>query len=180
MKKKSYIILFAALVVLIAGAAVAYNNLSPEVEVRQTEKADRKKAPNFITYDEAGKMVKLSSFKGKPVVINFWATWCGYCVTEFPAFEAQYNKYKDDVQFLMIDLTDGQRETVEKAKAFIEEEGYTFPVVYDTNYSAAQAYGVQSVPMTVFVDADGNLADIRRGAMSESELEKNITELIGG
>ncbi|MEE1047703.1 MAG: TlpA disulfide reductase family protein, partial [Clostridia bacterium] len=86
----------------------------------------------------------------------------------------------DDVQFLMIDLTDGQRETVEKAKAFIEEEGYTFPVVYDTNYSAAQAYGVQSVPMTVFVDADGNLADIRRGAMSESELEKNITELIGG
>ena len=58
MKKKSYIILFAALVVLIAGAAVAYNNLSPEVEVRQTEKADRKKAPNFITYDEAGKMVK--------------------------------------------------------------------------------------------------------------------------
>ena len=74
----------------------------------------------------------------------------------------------------MVNMTDGSRETVETASSFIEESGYSFPVYYDTNYSAAITYSVSSLPTTYFIDADGNLIAHARGAINDATLQKGI------
>ena len=131
-------------------------------------------APNFTVYDLDGNEVNLTDFFGKPIIVNFWASWCGPCKMEMPDFNEAYQTYKDDITFLMVNMTDGSRETVEKASTFIEESGYIFPVYYDTEYSAAITYSVSSLPTTYFIDADGYLIAHARGAIDSSTLQKGI------
>ena len=109
----------------------------------QTENSSSKNqnlAPNFTVYDLEGNEVNLTDFFGKPIILNFWASWCGPCKMEMPDFNEAYETYKDEIHFLMVNMTDGSRETVEKASSFITENGYTFPVYYDTDYSATITY----------------------------------------
>jgi len=131
-------------------------------------------APNFTVYDLDGNEVNLTDFFGKPIIVNFWASWCGPCKMEMPDFNEAYQTYKNDITFLMVNMTDGSRETVEKASTFIEESGYVFPVYYDTEYSAAITYSVSSLPTTYFIDADGYLIAHARGAIDNSILQKGI------
>ncbi|MBQ7873566.1 MAG: TlpA family protein disulfide reductase [Oscillospiraceae bacterium] len=135
-------------------------------------------APDFTVYDADGNAVNLSDFAGKPVVINFWATWCGYCVQEMPEFEKAFAEYGDEVVFMMINVTDGASETKEEAMAFIEENGYTFPVYYDTDLSATYAYGAYSLPATGFVTPSGIFAGGQIGAMSEEKIFSYIEQLL--
>lgn len=135
-------------------------------------------APDFTVYDAEGNAFSLSDFSGKPVVINFWATWCGYCVQEMPAFEKAATEYGDDVVFMMINVTDGQSETKESAMEFIAEKGYTFPVYYDTELSATYAYGAYSLPATCFITPSGVFAGGQMGAMSETALYSYIDQLL--
>ena len=76
-------------------------------------------APDFEVIDKEGNPVKLSSFFGKPIVLNFWASWCGPCQSEMPDFNEKYAELGGDVHFVMVNMTDGGRETVETASAFI-------------------------------------------------------------
>ena len=131
-------------------------------------------APNFTVYDIEGNEINLSDFFGKPIIVNFWASWCGPCKMEMPDFDEAYQTYGNDISFLMVNMTDGSRETVEIASSFIEESGYSFPVYYDTNYSAAITYSVSSLPTTYFIDADGNLIAHARGAINDATLQKGI------
>lgn len=134
-------------------------------------------APDFTVYDADGNAAKLSDFFGKPLVVNFWASWCGPCKSEMPYFDKAAAE-RDDVTILMVNLTDGQRDTVESVTKFAEKEGYTFPLWFDTELSAANAYYVYSIPMTVFIAADGTLADYRTGAMSEEMLNAYLDLLV--
>ncbi len=136
-------------------------------------------APDFIVYDIDGKEVKLSDQLGKPVVVNFWASWCGPCKSELGDFDEAAAEYGDDLVFMMVNLTDGSRDTVDGVKDFVEKEGYSFPLYFDTEYSASKAYGVRSIPSTAFVDAEGNFVAGYTGAMSKSTLEEYIAVLIG-
>ena len=115
-------------------------------------------APDFTVYDADGNGVLLSDYRGKPVVLNFWASWCGPCKQEMPDFQEKYAELGDSVQFLMVNVTDGSRESVDSASAFIEEQGYTFPVFYDTSLEAVTEYGISGIPATFFIDADGVIA----------------------
>lgn len=159
-----------ALVILIVGSSILYNKLSDEYKPDGIgEEATRTvPAPDFTVYDAAGNPVSLSDYFGKPIVLNFWASWCGPCKSEMPMFQEMYETYGEDITFLMVNLTDGGQETVESASAYIGEQGYSFPVYFDTEQDASYAYYVSSIPVTYFIDAEGNLAAYGMGAMDET------------
>lgn len=133
-----------------------------------------KTVPDFTMTDASGEEVKLSDFFGKPVVLNFWASWCGPCKSEMPHFEDAYQKYGENINFVIVNLTDGARETKEKASEFIEEQGYTFPVYFDTNTEGAMTYGTYSIPVTYFIAADGTPVAQANGALDAATLEKGL------
>lgn len=81
---------------------------------------------------------------------------------------------------MMVNLTDGHRETVDGTKRFVSKNGYTFPVYFDTEYRGADAYNVSSIPQTTFIDANGNVYKTRIGAMSEATLRSYLNSLLGG
>ncbi len=172
---------------MVGGAAVLYNYLSknatipsPDAVTEETETIteDHSKnlnaAPDFAVTNSDGNIVKLSDLKGKPVVINFWASWCGICANEMPSFQKAYDTYGQDVEFMMINLTDGMRESKNDADKFILENGYTFPVYYDAEREAAYAYYVSGIPVTYFVDKDGNLVTGIRGGAGFETIEQCI------
>ena len=187
MQKKKLLLGCLALVLVLVVAGVLYRNLSGSVDSdnlgSQTPQNENQQqgnentpilAPDFTVLDANGKEVKLSDFRGKPVVVNFWATWCGYCVREMPAFEEVYQQLGSDIHFLMINVTDGVQETVDKASTFIADSGYTFPVYYDTQYSATRTYGAYSLPMTFFFDSEGYAIAQARGAIDKDTLLRGI------
>ncbi len=131
--------------------------------------------PDFTVYDVSGKAVKLSDYFGKPIVLNFFASWCGPCRSEMPAFQAEYNANGDEIVFLFVSLDD----TMQDAKDFIDRQGYTFPILHDTNGSAAIAYGVRSFPTTVFISREGHLVAKAVGALNASNLALGIEKIKG-
>ncbi len=131
-------------------------------------------APDFSVLNADGDTVRLSDFEGKPVVLNFWASWCPPCKSEMPDFQDVFEAYGENVHFVMVNLTDGTRETVAIAKAFIADKGYTFPIYFDTASEAASAYGIYSIPTTFFIDAEGNMVTYAQGALDAATLKKGI------
>lgn len=131
-------------------------------------------APDFTVLDAQGNSVKLSDYFGTPIVLNFWASWCPPCKSEMPEFQTVFEDVGGDVQFLMVNMTDGSRETVDTAKAFIEKTGYTFPVLFDNEQEAAYRYGISSIPSTLFIDAQGNVVAGSEGAIDEDTLRAGI------
>lgn len=135
-------------------------------------------APGFTVYDAEGNAVALESFRGKPVILNFWATWCGYCVMEMPDFQTMYETYGDQIHFMMVNVTDGYQETQEAAASFIAEKGFSFPVYYDLELSAASAYGVNAMPVTYFIDENGNLVAYGQGALDADSIQQGVDMLL--
>ncbi len=198
MKNRKLILLAAALVLLLAAAVPAYRSLAPSVvpaeipdtapvpahetdapaEETAAPETGTETAPDFTVYDAEGTEVRLSDFRGKPVVINFWATWCPPCRAELPYFDAACAAHGEDAVFLMVDLTDGDRDTVESVRAFLDETGFAFPVYYDTELNAVYAYAVSSIPLTVLIDAQGRLVATHLGSMSETQLNALLEKII--
>ena len=182
------IILFAFLIV---GASILYNGLKDKIEDnsfylegdnseeklndKTEDKQDR--APEFTMTDRDGNEVNFSDFAGKPIVLNFWASWCGPCQMEMPDFEEMYQMYGQEVEFVMVNMTDGYQETFDSASSFITEKGYTFPVYYDTKMEGAYSYQVYSLPMTFFIDATGDVVVSNRGMISGENLQQGINSI---
>ena len=187
-----WIIIAALLVAIVAGAAILYDKLSQEYsgnnlventpqeseegEHQESEDGTQQEenpAPDFTVLDYEGNEVKLSDYRGKPVVLNFWATWCYYCKEEMPDFNAAHKKYPN-VQFLMVNATDGVQETMSAAKKYVEENGFEFDVFFDTRLDAVNTYYVTGFPQTFFIDAEGNLIARGNGMLDLSTLERGI------
>lgn len=135
-------------------------------------------AVDFSVQDANGNTVSLSDFYGKPIIINFWATWCGPCKRELPAFNNMHAKYGNDVQFMMVNLTDGSVDTVDGVKSFVSDNGYSFPLFLDVEYQCMGAYSISGIPRTIFIASDGNIVYEQVGAISEENLELYTQGLI--
>lgn len=194
MKKRIFIlILCAALLTVYAfSSCTADGSVSDSNEVgNETEKAEDKTdkteseaetdgeggetVPDFTVYTADGAPVKLSDMRGKPVVLNFWASWCGPCKMEMPDFDDAYRKYGEDVVFMMVNLTDGSTETVKTASDFIASAGYEFPVYYDTTGEAVEKYGISSIPTTFVIDENGVGVGYVTGMIDAETLEYAIS-----
>lgn len=204
-KNTKTIIAIAAFVIFMIVAAVIYNSLSeryqaknplaPSIEetaqVRDREGGNdaspdtepgeetRIAAPDFTAVDGDGNEVRLHDFKGTPVVLNFWASWCSQCRKELPVLDRLSNEYgEDELIILTVDLADGSRETVEKGRSYVEENGYTFRVLYDTKQEAAYFYGIRYIPSTLFIDRDGYVAAGYEGPLGEEGLRIGISLIV--
>jgi thiol-disulfide isomerase/thioredoxin len=127
-------------------------------------------APDFTVLDWDGNEVKFSDYLGKPIVLNFWAHWCGPCQMEMPEFNAAYERLGGEVTFLMVH----EGAAVDDGKDKVTEGGYTFPVVFDVDSSAGNLYGITAFPTTFFIDADGHLQAYYMGAMDANLLQQGI------
>lgn len=196
--KKGLLIIVAALVVLLGVGTVGYRYLSNQYQSESLTALENEQettlaaageleesaeevvvTDDFTVYNKDGEAVKLSDYIGKkPVVVNFWASWCPPCKAEMPFFQDAVDQYGDDVEILMINLTDGMREKIEDADQYIEAEGYRMKVLYDTEMDAAATYRVQGIPRSLFVDIDGQLQYDHVGMITQELLNENIDQIL--
>lgn len=193
MNKRTLLMLVLVFVILMGGAYTLYSKLSSDYapnqlasqppqasaaagendNASQTAEPEPIQVPDFLVYDIDGNEVRLSDFFGKPIVLNFWASWCGPCQMEMPDFDEAYKRLEGEVEFLMVNVTGG-RETKEQATAFIEQKGFSFPVFYDLDMTASTSYGAYSLPTTYFIDAQGYGIAAARGAIDAETLQKGL------
>lgn len=135
----------------------------------------RQKAIDFTLTDLNGNSVSLKKFRGKNVYINFWTTWCPWCKKELPDIEKISQEYKDkNLVVLTVDIGE-DKATVGN---FIKENNYDFNVLLDSDSSVAQQYSISSIPVSIFIDKNGNIAQKNVGAMSENQMKAIIENLL--
>ena len=140
----------------------------------ETDDTDKVYAPNIRLLDYNGNQVLLNDFRGKVIVLNFWASWCPPCKAEMPDFETAYQKYGSDVVFVMVSHLAWGSDTMESAKSFYDQSGYTFPIYFDYQFEGYYAYDLQSIPRTVIINSDFTVSAYYTGMISEQILENAI------
>ena len=132
-----------------------------------------KQAPTFHLRDPQH-TIDLADYAGRPVVLNFWASWCVPCRREMPAFQALHDQLGERVAFVGIDHQDGRT----PALALLADTGVTYPTAHDPAGDVAQAYGLYGMPTTVFISPSGERLATRTGEIRADELERTIRQLL--
>ena len=169
--------LAAALLVFVLGGVWLWWSRVPAEQQpvnRPAEPAVNHPAPDFTLATLNGEQFTLSEQRGTPVVLNFWATWCGPCQRELPALQAAAERYAGRVAFVGID----QAEPVETVQKYVDEMGLTFTIPLDKEQSTASRYNVMGLPTTFFIDSEGVIRHLWMGEMSSITLEEGIARII--
>ncbi|TYQ15287.1 UNVERIFIED_CONTAM: peroxiredoxin [Acetivibrio alkalicellulosi] len=187
MSNKIKAILWTASLVLLIGASyIIYNNMDVSSEIRdidygQSQESEENKsnasnrmmAPDFTLTDFEGNETSLSDYRGKIVILNFWASWCPPCIAEMPDFDDANKELLqgDDAVILTVNLTNGFRgETEKTAKDFIDRNNFTLPVLLDKEGVAAQKYSVRSIPTTYIIDREGKIITYHIGQIDKKTI----------
>lgn len=199
-KKVLFVVLCIVLVFLLVGAVFIYNELYEDYtdsnfEIQTVEKDNNvnenkngesennkeqntqqndNSAPDVEFFDADGNSYMLSHFFDKPLVLNFWATWCGPCKSEMPGFDKLYKKYGDRVNFIMLNVSDDNKTVSD----FIDENGYSFPIYFDKTQIASYTYGASSIPLTFVIYPGGEVYGYQIGVLPEEALEKAIKTVL--
>ena len=159
--------------------------IDTEAAETDTPKSSEMAAFDFTLTDQNGNMHRLSDYKGKVVFVNFWATWCPPCQAELPDIEALYHEFgenQEDVIFLGVTNPSSEENTNnadvsrEEIESFLEENGYTFPVLYDTSGIVLEQYRITAFPTTFLIDGEGNISRYVVGMMTLDEMSDIIEE----
>lgn len=135
-----------------------------------------KLAPDFQLPNLEGQPISLSHFRGKPVLVNFWATWCPPCRYEMPYIQEVFDEWSGNG---LVVLAINIGESPSTVKDFIQSGNFSFPVLLDTKQDVALKYNVRGIPATFFIDKDGIIQDIRIGAFPNKEaIEKRLSKII--
>lgn len=132
-----------------------------------------KTAPDFELKDLSNKNVKLSSFKGKNVILNFWASWCPPCREEMPEFQRIYSENNNKLVIIGVNL----QESRENAETFVKKFGITFPILLDPNAQVKDMYNVFTQPVTYFIDSNGKIVDKKFGPLTSEEIDEKIAKM---
>ena len=151
---------------------------TPASDISDTPAAIRETIPDFTLLDADGNTRQISEFFDKPIILNFWATWCPSCVWETPYFDALYQDHGGDVHVMKVNLSDDQRETREVVERFMDENGYSLPLYFDVN--GAAAFGVRGIPITYFIEAGGYPVVIGQGPLNAAALQQGLEMILGG
>lgn len=162
---------FKVILLMILASGMLITGCSTSVEVPEIGKA----APSFQLTDIDGQSVSLSDFQGEPVLLNFWATWCGPCRMEMPYIQEVHNRWSE--QGLVV-LAVNIGESLTTVEGFIQDYSLSFPVLLDLEGNVAERYNIRGIPATYFIDSGGVIRDIQIGAFrSVAEIE-NILSMI--
>ena len=176
MRFKSKLVLILVFIIMSFSAFAVKSNKKEDV-----------KMPNIVLYDQYGKKHNIEEYKGKVVVINFWATWCGYCVEEMPEFEKVYKEFgsnKKDVIILGVagpkSKENSNNVDVEKDKiiSFLKKKNITYPTLMDEVGKSFDEYGVKYFPTTYVINKKGYLEGFVNGAISGEQLKNAINETL--
>lgn len=170
-------VLLAILIAAVGAGWIWWNRVPADVLAAQRSPAPALShpAPAFAVSTVGGDEFSTAALDGKPMVVNFWATWCGPCRKEMPALESASQRYADRVAFIGID----QGEDAETIRAFADELGVTFPLGLDLEQAVgADLYNVSGLPTTFFVDAQGIIRRVWMGEMNSITLEEGIAEIL--
>lgn len=190
MKKMAGLLLVGVLIVLLAVGIVQRNveekqstdrlNEGSDVEFLPTDEglAKGEKAPDFDLTTLDGEAVKLSDYKGKKVILNFWATWCPPCRAEMPDMQKYYEEQAagSNVEILAVNLTTADK-GMDEINDFVEEFSLTFPIPMDTEGKVGEIYQAASIPTSYMIDTEGRVQNKIVGPMNEQMMEDFIANM---
>lgn len=176
MKLRNKLVLMLVFIVMSFSVFAAKNSKKEDVKV-----------PALILYDQYGKKHSLEDYKGKVVFINFWATWCGYCVREMPDFEKVYKEFGSNSKDVIIIGIAGPKSKLnannvdvskEEITAFLKKKNITYPTLMDETGKTFDDYGVRAFPTTYVINKKGFLEGYVSGAITADQLKKAINETL--
>jgi peroxiredoxin len=132
-------------------------------------------APDFELKNLDGELIRLTDFKGTPVIVNFWATWCPPCRAEFPDFQKAAVEHSGELVIIGVNHTTS--DTPALIPGFVEEFGITFPIVLDETGETVKTYRVMGLPTSVFIDRDGIINEVFTGPINKAYIEAKLSEL---
>jgi peroxiredoxin len=169
MKARRWIAILVVLVIIVAASVILTKKQDTAPEVGHV-------APNFTLTTLAGQTLNLAQFRGKPVYLNFFASWCPPCQFETPDVEKMYKKYGNKITFIGVNLA--FNDTVPRLKKFLKTYGVTYPVLLDKSGSVTKTYKVMAIPTSFFIKSNGVIMYHYLGALIAPQMQTEFNKLL--
>ena len=172
-----FFIAFIAISINVFGCNKGNNNQPEQNQTNYNSIQESKKAPGFTLVSTDGKEINLADYKGKVVILDFWATWCGPCRRGVPDLVSIQKNYKDNVVVIGISLDDDR--TKRDILPFMTEYGVNYPIVFGTSEVVMNYGNIRAIPTSFIIDQKGNIVDKHIGLVPKETYEKRIKGLLG-